>query len=373
MSKRICSGLVIILVVMSLMAFAVVPILALDIRSEENVRVASGEVVHGDLFARSNIITIDGTVNGNLWAIAETVTVNGLVKGNIIAAGKTININGNVNGNLRLAALSLNIGSTANIKGNLLFVAGITSIDSPIGGGTTTGTMAMTSNRAGDDIELKAMGLTIFPVAEIQRDLSYITGQGADTESRFQLVSVTIDKLPPAKTEPAKALPFALFFGALGWVTSFLMAFITGLVIILLVPRRLTLVAESIRTNPWPSLGWGAVILFVTPIAAILACCTIIGIPVGLITLGLYAAAIYLAQIPVGLFVGRWIIGYFGDVEGKGIMIGALALGLVIMHLLRLIPYFGFFVGLVIILFGLGALVVSEKKRRAEAREAAST
>jgi hypothetical protein len=184
---------------------------------------------------------------------------------------------------------------------------------------------------------------------------------------------VTIDKLPPAKTEPAKALPFALFFGALGWVTSFLMAFITGLVIILLVPRRLTLVAESIRTNPWPSLGWGAVILFVTPIAAILACCTIIGIPVGLITLGLYAAAIYLAQIPVGLFVGRWIIGYFGDVEGKGIMIGALALGLVIMHLLRLIPYFGFFVGLVIILFGLGALVVSEKKRRAEAREAAST
>ena len=366
MSKRICSGLVIILVVMSLMAFAVVPVLALDIRSEENVRVASGEVVDGDLFARSNIITIDGTVNGNLWAIAETVTVNGLVKGNIIAAGKTININGNVNGNLRLAALSLNIGSTANIKGNLLFVAGITSIDSPIGGGTTTGTMAMMSNRAGDDIELKAMGLTIFPVAEIQRDLSYTTGQGADTESGFQPVSVTTDELPPAKEEPAKALPFALFSGALGWVIGFLMAFITGLVIIFLVPRRLTLVAESIRTSPWPSLGWGAVILFVTPIVAILVCCTIIGIPVGLITLGLYAAAIYLAQIPVGLFVGRWILGYFGGVEGKGIMIGALALGLVIMHLLRLIPYFGFFVGLVIILFGLGAVVVSERKRRAE-------
>ena len=372
MLKHICSGLVIILVVMSLMAFAVVPVLALDIRSGQTVTVASGEVVDGDLFARANIITIDGTVNGNLWAIGDTVTVNGVVKGNIIAAGKTINIGGNVNGNLCLAALSLNIASTANIKGNLLFVAGITRIDSPIGGETTSGTMAMMSNRAGGNIELKAMGLTIFPVAEIQRDLSYTTGQGADTESGFQPVSATTE-LPPAKTEPAKALPFALFSGALGWVTGFLMAFITGLVIILLLPRRLTLVAESIRTDPLLSLGWGAVILLITPMVAILACCTIIGIPLGLITLGLYAMAVYLAQIPVGLFVGRWIFGHFGGVEGKGIMIGALALGLVIMHLLRLIPYFGFFVGLVIILFGLGAVVVSERKRRAEAREVAST
>jgi len=53
-------------------------------------------------------------------------------------------------------------------------------------------------------------------------------------------------------------------------------------------------------------------------------------------------------------------------------MVGALALGLVILRLLRLIPYLGFFIGLAVILFGLGAVVVTLRRRRAEAKEAAS-
>ena len=122
------------------------------------------------------------------------------------------------------------------------------------------------------------------------------------------------------------------------------------------------------RSRPGPSAGWGALILFVTPIAAIVTCITIIGIPVGLIALALWGIAIYLAQIPVGLFIGRLIIGRSRDVEGKAIMVAALALGLVILKLLRLIPYLGFFIGVAVVLFGLGAVVASERRRRIEAR-----
>jgi hypothetical protein len=151
------------------------------------------------------------------------------------------------------------------------------------------------------------------------------------------------------------------------------MAFIAGLVIILLVPRRLKSIVESIRTRPGPSAGWGALVLFVTPIAAVIVCITIIGIPVGLIALALWGIAIYLAQIPVGLFIGRWIIGHFRDVEGKAIMIGTLALGLVILKLLGLIPHLvGFFIGVAVALFGMGAVVVSIRKWRARKREAAA-
>ena len=112
--------------------------------------------------------------------------------------------------------------------------------------------------------------------------------------------------------------------------------------------------------------------MFVAPVAAVLVCFTIIGISVGLITLALYGIALYLAQIPVGLFIGRWIISRFRVVESKAIMVGALAVGLAILKLLSLIPYFGFFVGFVVVLFGLGAVVAAERKRRAEAREVAS-
>ena len=210
------------------------------------------------------------------------------------------------------------------------------------------------------------------PTANIQGDLTYTCEEEADIQSGAQIVGGTTHKLPEVKEERAKAFPFVLFSGIVGKVIGFFMALIAGLVIILLAPRRLTSVADAIRTRPGPSAGWGALFLFVTPIAAIIVCITIVGIPVGLISLALWGIAIYLAQIPVGLFIGRCIIGRFKRVERKAIMVGALALGLVILRLLGLIPYIGFFIALAVALFGLGAVVVSERRRRAEAREAAS-
>jgi cytoskeletal protein CcmA (bactofilin family) len=395
MAKHLCRGLLTALVVTLLIIFATAPAAALDIRNGQSVTVASGEVVHDDLLVAADTITIDGTVDGDLWAIGTTVTINGVVNGNVVAAGQivsingnvedtvwtvgqTINVGGNINGDLQVAGLSMNIANTAKIKGNLLFVAGITSIESPIEdrsaedrsdrGGNERGGEVATSNGANGNAYLEVVGLTIFPTANMQDDLGYIRGSGADMESGTPTVVGATHTPPPGRIDLPR--PFALFSGVLGKVTSFLMAFVAGLVIILLIPRHLTSITESIRTRPWASLGWGAVILFVTPIAAILVCFTIVGISVGLIALLFYAVALYLAQIPVALFLGRWIIGSFKAVDGKPIMLGALALGLVIIHLLRLIPYFGFFVSLVVILFGLGAVVVWERKRRAEAARA---
>jgi hypothetical protein len=54
-------------------------------------------------------------------------------------------------------------------------------------------------------------------------------------------------------------------------------------------------------------------------------------------------------------------------------MIGALASGLAILSLLKLIPYFGVLVSVAVIIFGLGALVVSARQMRAEACKAAPT
>ena len=388
MSKHIWRALASTLVVTLLMIFATVPVAALDIRNGQSVTVASGEVVNDDLFAAADTITIDGTVNGDLWAIGTTVTVNGVVNGSVVAAGQvinisghvedgvwaagqTINVGGSVNGNLQVAGLSVTISSTAKIKGKLLFVAGITSMEKTIEDEVNGGTAVSTSNGIGGNADLEVTGLLILPTANIQGDLSYSSGKGADVLSGTQIAGSATHELPPAKIELPR--PFALFSGVLGKLTSFLMAFVAGLVIILLVPRHLTSITESLRTRPWASLGWGAVILLVTPIAAILVCFTIVGISVGLIALLFYAVALYLAQIPVALFLGRWIIGSFRAVEGKPIMLGALALGLVIIHLLKLIPYFGFFVALVVMLLGLGAVVVWERKRRAETRGTAST
>lgn len=391
MIKHIFRGLAAILIVTLLTIFTVVPVLAFDARSGATVTVASGETVDDDLYVGANTVIIDGTINGDLWAAGSTITVNGVVNGSVMAAGRTVNINGDVghavraggetiiingdvSGDVMVAGGDVNIASTARVGGDLLFGAGIARIDGLVMGDIKGGGSEVTiSNGVKGNVDLKVESLTILPTANIQGDLTYTCEEEADIQSGAQIGGMTTHNLPEVKEKRAKPFPFVLFSGIGGKVTGFIMALIAGLVIILLAPRRLTSIAESIRSRPGASAGWGALILFVTPIAAIIVCITIIGILVGLIALALWGIAIYLAQIPVGLFIGRWIIGHFRGVEGKAIMVGALALGLVILRLLRLIPYLGFFIGLAAILFGLGAVVVSERKRRARAREAEST
>jgi len=373
------------------MIFTAVPVLAFDARSGATVTVASGEVVDDDLYVAANSIIIDGTINGDLWAAGNSITVNGVVNGSVMAVGRIVNItgdvghtvraggetiivNGDVSGDVIVGCSQTHIASTAKIDGDLLFGAGNACIDGLIEGDIKgQGGEITISNGVKGNIDLKAESLTILPTANIQGNLTYTSEQEANIQSGAQIGGVTTHNLPKVEEKHAKSFPFNPFSGIGGKVSGFLMALIAGLIIILLAPRRLTSIAESIRSSPGPSAGWGALILFVTPIAAIIVCITIIGIPVGLIALALWGMAIYLAQIPVGLFIGRWIIGHFREVEGKAIMVGALALGLVILKLLRLIPHLGFFIGLAVILFGLGAIVVSVRRQRVEAREVAST
>ena len=387
MSKHVLRGLAGILTFMIIMMLTAAPVLAFDARSEETVTVGSQEVVDDDLYVGAYTIIIDGMVNGELWAAGYTITVNGavngsaMVAGNMIsisgdvghavrAAGQTISISGNINGDLMVFGSAVNVASTATVKGDLFVGAANVRIDGLVEGDIKGGGSAVTiGNGVKGNVELEVDSLTILSTANIEGDLTYTSEEEADIQSGAQIGGATTHNLPPVpvKEEAAIPFPFVLFFGILSKLIGFLMALVTGLVIILIAPRRLTSIAESIRISPGASAGWGAVVLFLTPIAAILVCLTIVGIPVGLIALALWGIGLYLAQIPVGLLIGRLIIGRFRGVERRAIMIGALALGLVILTLLGLIPYLGFFIGLAVAIFGFGAVVVSEKRRRAEA------
>ncbi len=391
MSKHVLRGLAVILTFMIAMILTAAPVLAFDARSADTVTVGSGEVVDDDLYVGAATVIIDGVVNGDLWATGYTITVNGAVNGSVMAAaymisidgdighavrvaGQTISISGNVNGDLMAFGAVVNVASTATVKGDLLVGAENVYIDGLIEGDIKgSGTEVTIGNGVKGNVELEVDSLTILSTANIEGDLTYTSEEEADIQSGAQIGGATTHNLPPVKEEQPVPFPFSLFSGILSKVIGFLMALVTGLVIILIAPRRLTSIAESIRTRPGASAGWGALVVLVTPIAAILVCLTIVGIPLGLIALALWGIGLYLAQIPVGLLIGRLIIGRFRGVERRGIMIAALALGLVILALLGLIPYLGFFIGLAVALFGLGAVVVSERRRRAEAREATSS
>ncbi len=382
MSKHIFRGLTVLLIVVSVTLLAAVPVLAADFRGGDSITVASGEVIDDDLYLAGNRIIIDGIVNGDLWAVGnitingkvngsvmaagETIDINGEVTGTVRAAGGTLNIRGHVDGDLLVAGGQVNIASTARIGRDLLFGAGNVRIDGPIegyikgGGGEVTVT-----NGVGEDIELQVDKLTVASTANIQGNLTYTSDNKANIQSGAQIGGTTTHQVPEVE-ESAKAGPLS---GIVGKVVAFLMTLLAGIVIILVAPRRAASVAASLRRKPWLSLGWGAIILFATPIAAIVTLVTVVGVPVSLIGLTLYGIGIYLSQIAVGLFIGYWIVRYFSKGESRGILIGALTLGFLILTLLKLIPYVGFPLWLATVLFGIGAMALSQKTLPAEGAE----
>lgn len=371
MSKHIFKGLAISLILMLMTVFAAAPVLAFDGRSGDTVTVPQDEVVDGDLYVMGRNIIVDGTVNGDIFGAGQTITINGTVNGGVTLAGETLTVNGqvlhgarlvgqtiNVNSSigrdLAAAGAVLNVGSAAKIADDLVLGVGTSYISGHVNGDIKGGAGEVTiTNKVGGNVELEVDKLTITSTANIEGALVYTSENEASIQSGARLGGSTTHNVPE---KPAAPSPFS---GMPGKLLGFLMILVIGIIVILLATGRISAMADSIRTKPWPSLGWGALALFVTPIAALVVIITIIGLPVGLIALALYGIAIYLSQIPVGFLIGRLIIRRNGEIESKGLMIGALALGLAILLVLGLIPYVGGLVMLLTIIFGLGSLVVS--------------
>ncbi|MFC1871120.1 hypothetical protein ACFLYF_01775 [Chloroflexota bacterium] len=379
MLKQIYHVSTVCLLLVLLAILTATPALAFYARSGDNITVADGEVINDDLYIAGNIIVINGTVNGDVWAVGNEIRVNGKINGSLMAAGGTVTVNGeishalrvaggtldirgNVGGDVIAAGGTLGITSTARVGNDLVLGTGQAGIAGPVNGDVIGGAGEITfSNAVVGNVTLNVDNLTLFPTASIQGNLDYTSQNEADIQSGARVGGTTTHNIPPVSEEATASI------GIWGRIIAFLMTLVLGIVIVLLAPRRMKAIVRAIRTRPWPSLGWGSVLLVVTPFAALMVSITVIGLPIGLIGMVLYTLAIYLTQLFIGLLIGHLIIDSFRGVESRAALVGALALGFVILTLLKLIPFAGFFIGLVAVLFGLGALLVSEKQLRAEA------
>jgi hypothetical protein len=330
--------------------------------------------------AAGDTITVNGKIDGSIIAVGSTITIDGEVTHAVRVAGGNINIGGNVGGDLMVAGGEVDIASVAGIGKDVFFGAGSILIGAPVGGdikggggevilqNVVEGDVGLGSERMNldsairtrSDIRVTVDQLTIEPTAHIKGDLTYISEEEAHISSGAIIEGQISHKVPQVRE------PIIPNLGIWGKVITFLMMLLVGIVIVLIAPRRSAAVAASLRKKSLLSLGWGAVVLFATPIIVLITFITVIGIPLGLISLTLYGIAILISQIVVGLFIGYWILGSFNKVESRAMLIGALALGFAILTLVKLIPYLGFPIWLATVLFGIGAMVLSEKTLRTE-------
>jgi cytoskeletal protein CcmA (bactofilin family) len=336
-----------------------------------NYTLAAGQEIRTDLFVAGDHALIDGNVDGDLIVWAHEVEVNGHVNGDIIAFTQELRMNGTVDGNVRVFAQAAVIngsvgknlmgfvqavevdeksgigGSTTlfsqdvqlngPVKGDLLAFAGNLEIDGPIGG----------------NVKVRSDNLRIGSAAQIAGRTQFEGPRQPDVAPGAKLTSPI--EIIVMKPEPVYSTWRYYWHQTLRWGAAFLL----GMVMFLLAPGIFLDAAGSVK-RVGLAMGIGLLFLVGIPVAAVIACITIVGLGLGIVTLLTYLVAVYMSQVFVGAWVGEKLLGVG---IGIGPVLGRLALGLAILRVVRVIPFLGTLSMWVVIVWGLGAYVLTIHKR----------
>ena len=342
-----------------------------------------GQTVNSDLIVMAETARIDGTVDGDLISFSRSLTVSGSVTGDVIAFGAIVRINGSVDGNVRAFGDLVSLSGTT-VRKNVTAFSGHFELDpkSRVGGGmmlfageaTLDGRTARDllgfvgrttlNGFVGGNVRLRGDKLSIGLTAEIAGKASYTGHHQPEVDPKAKLASPLEVKIEQHR--PDYLTPRYYFHQALSWGA----AFVFGLVLILLLPGFFGDVVRSSHRYG-PAFGFGALALFATPILAVLACATIVGLAVGIGTLLAWIVAFYSAQVFVGAWLGETLMG---ATPGRGAAIGRLAIGLLLLKVAGALPYIGGWIKLAAVFLGMGALALAVYKRthpRAELPSAA--
>ncbi len=348
------------------------PVAAADVQhGKPSYTLPAGQEVKTDLIVAADRTRIDGDVDGDLIVFSSSLTVNGHVRGDILAFGAVVRVSGPVDGNVRVWGQSLTLnsavaknvmawtgaaefGEKSTVGGTLMMISGATELNGKIAGDflAYVGDLSI-GGTLGHDVTVQGGRFIVGPNAEIVGQTKFTGDRAPEISPGAKLgspIQFTVLKHGPNYSRPRYYWHQVMYCGA---------TFLLGLAILLLAPGFFFDAAQASK-RVGPAVGFGALFLFATPIAAVIICLTIVGLSVGIPLLMIYLIALYAANIFVAVWVGEKLLGAG---VGIGPALGRLIVGVVILRALGMMPYAGFWVGLIVCAWGLGAMVLALHRR----------
>jgi cytoskeletal protein CcmA (bactofilin family) len=352
---------------------------AAEIRSGDQPEIRSGETIDDDLYISGGTVTIAGRVTGDVVVAAGKIDIPGRIDGSLQVLGGTVKIDGTVAGSVR--ALAGDVTISADVAGDIVLAGGTLSVQSggsvgrdvvaaggdvellgPVGRDVRGRFGSLTINGpVGGDVDITADDVHLLSRARIEGDLDYASRNNVSIASGAQVTGAT------RHTEPERFYPGD---NIVGWLTSGLFrlfcALISGLLLVLLMPRAVASVADAARLAPFTSLLVGLVLTILLPLLFGVLLITVVGAPVALIGFAGYFSVLYLSQVFLGLAIGRAILPSSWDTAGRGFNVLAMTIGVLIVGGLRLIPvpYIGTLIAVLTAVIGLGAFAVAIRASR---------
>lgn len=337
--------------------------------AEETWIVAADDVsiegtLRGDLIVFGDRVEISGTVDGNLLSGARKLEITGRVTGSVAAFGDRVRIGGEIEKNLYAVSEQTTVTESGKLGGDLfgagegILVAGSVGRDA-----MTFGAWLEVLGRIGRDLSSHAEHAEIGPKASVGGDVLVKYSEAEDDveiDPRAQIAgTTTVERDASNHVHETSRYASGHYYAFL--LVSFAAAFLAGMVLFRAAPW---LFHSSIQTGSelFRVLGYGFLTLVAIPIACAVIALSVIGIPLALLLLGIFATSLYFAKIMIGAMIGTSLLGAPEDSDWSGFGLPLLT-GLGIVWVASALPWIGGVIGFLVLLAGLGVIARQTQAR----------
>jgi cytoskeletal protein CcmA (bactofilin family) len=325
--------------------------------------------VAGDVFASGGTFVVKGHIAGDAHAAGFNVEIEAPVEGDLYAAGFSVTIRAPVAQDLSATGFNLRTTEAAAVGGNARLAGAAITVDGPVQGALTATGAEITLNAAiGGDVLLTGETVTFGPGATIGGKLVYLAPEPMTIPaSVIPAERVTFEKSDGSqiargtrdiwlrRDEPVWRTVARMFATYL-----MTMAVLIGLaaVFLALVPERVERMREAALARPAMAVLRGflgfSVLAGLIPLLAL----SLIGIPLVPVVVIVIVAACVLACLLGTYTIFLRLYAAFGGAAAPGFMVRliVLAVGITLLMLLNFIPFLGWFVNFMVVLFGMGAI-----------------
>lgn len=364
--------------------FRLGPKVIIDKPVYEDLYIAGGNVtvnapVHGDLILAGGTVAVNDSVTNDILVAGGEITFNGYVGDDIRCAGGKLIVDKDIAGDLVITGGDVQIARTAVIAGSLLAGGGKVLLNGTVKGYARSGAGNLEVNGLIEkDLEVKggniqfngtvngaatlaAQKISIGPDASFMEGVKYWSRKGeVDFGQSVKHGRAVFDQSLEIDSPRWQFLGFASVM-ALLWYLAVALIFI--LVIRYLFGAPLQKAGETLTGNIPRHIGYGLLFIVVVPLAAAACMVTIIGIPLALLTLVLYAIIMMLANIISAVVIADWYNTRYERRWSFRRQVLATFIVFIILRLASLVPFIGWAAILLAISLVFGSIIDNIKWR----------
>lgn len=309
----------------------------------------------GNALVAGGRVSLQSSVAGDAAIAGGQLDLAGSLSDDLYAAGGQVNVATAVGRGARVAGGEVHMLRGSKVAHGLTVVAGRIRLDGDVGDYAvlTGGAIRVDGHIAGNLVATGA-DLQLGPSAVVEGTLTFRGPRAAVLEPgatvRGGIRNITYERPMWWRGWTIAAAALALLW-LVGWV-------VVGGVLLIALPAATRAVTRAAQARPALALLLGFVVLLVVPAAIAVLMATLVGIPLALVALALYLALLPLGYLAGVAAIGDWLLDRGGHAPTlpRGRRLLAFIAALILMTIIAVIPFIGWFAAGVIWLIGIGAI-----------------